>query len=117
MSPVSKVVYEQETMCRPGRRPISWINVELGVPQGSILGPIFFLIYANDINNACSEADFTKFADDTTMTSGASLEEATDKMNLGVNKIDKWFKSNKVNLSPSKMRYMIFNCTTDKKTN
>ena len=91
----------------------SWIDVKLGVPQGSILGPILFLIYVNDINNSCDNATFVKFADDTTiLTNGQTLEEATERMNLAVENVDKWFKANKLNLNPSKTRYMIFNCKT-----
>ena len=90
------------------------LDVELGVPQGSILGPVLFLIYINDINNSCSDANFVKFADDTTiLTSGASLQEAVVKMNESLTKVDSWFKKNKLNLNPGKTRYMIFNCNTD----
>ena len=53
-------------------------------------------------------AEFTKFADDTTlMTSGKTLQEATDKMNLALADVNLWFQRNKLNLNPSKTRYMI----------
>ena len=87
-----------------------WMDVELGVPQGSILGPILFLIYVNDINNCDNTARFVKFADDTTViTSAPTLKEATWKMNGTLIRVSKWFRSNKLNLNPSKTRYMIFN--------
>ena len=90
-----------------------WQGVQLGVPQGSILGPILFLIYVNDINNCNRDAKFTKFADDTTvLTSGKTLLEAVDKMNAAMVDIAKWFRRNKLNLNPSKTRYMIFNHLT-----
>ena len=46
------------------------------------MGPILFLIYVNDINKCNEHADYAKFADDTTiLTSGATLEVATERMN------------------------------------
>ena len=91
-----------------------WLDVKLGVPQGSILGPILFPIYVNDINKCNEHADYAKFADDTTiLTSGATLEIATNRMNKSLERVDKWFKRNKLKLNPSKTRYMIFNSKTE----
>ena len=67
------------------------------------LGPILFLIYVNGINNCGKTAKFVKFRDDTTIvTTGATLEEAAEKMNASLNKVAKWFFCNKLNLNPSK---------------
>ena len=81
------------------------IPMKLGIPQGSILGPIPFLIYVNDINSSNKDVIYTKFADDTTvLTAGNTLEEAVTKMNQALSDIDTWFKRNKLGLNPSTTR-------------
>ena len=88
------------------------VSNELDVKLGVSL--VLFFIYVYDINNSCPEANFIKFADDTTiLTRAPILEGAAAKMNEAITKVDLWFKKNKLNLNPDKTRYMIFKCKTD----
>ena len=82
--------------------------VTCGVPQGSILGPILFLMYVNDIHK-CTSLDVLSFADDTTiLCSSYDIKALYDEMNFELGKLSEWFKANKLCLNIKKTKYILF---------
>ena len=80
-----------------------------GVPQGSSLGPLLFLLYINDLPNA-SEFETTLFADDTYLTlSDKSTVHLECRVNNELSKIEEWLNHNKLSLNCSKSCYMLIN--------
>ena len=89
-------------------------TIRCGVPQGSILGPILFLIYINDLVNVCNNSHPYLFADDTNLfTKGKNLQEIACLINKELKEISIWLKVNKLSLNIKKTHYMIF--TSSKK--
>ena len=83
--------------------------VKCGVPQGSILGPLLFLLYINDIVLSSNVCKFTLFADDTSLFySHKDKVEGAKILNTELSKIADWLAANKLSLNVSKSKLLIF---------
>ena len=85
------------------------IPIQYGVPQGSILGPLLFIIYINDLPNISKLAEFILYADDANIIiTGTSIEEIQSKLDNLTSLLLKWVDSNGLALNLKKTHYMIF---------
>ena len=84
-------------------------RVICGIPQGSTVGPLLFIIYINDIASILRKCKYQLYADDTVLyMSGSSLDILTDNMCSDLSKFKDWCDGNKLTINIKKTKYVIF---------
>jgi hypothetical protein len=83
-------------------------SLAYGVPQGSVLGPLLFIIYTNDLP-FCSTSGCILFADDTTIyRTGKDIDKLYNTLQNDIDQLCEWFRSNRLSLNAGKTNYMLF---------
>ena len=96
--------------------PKEYCNILCGVPQGSILGPLLFLIYVNDLCHASSILMEIMFADDTNLfLSHKNIDILFQMMQKELQNISTWFKANKLSLNVNKTKWSLFHPSSKKR--
>ena len=93
-------VYESDVM-----------TIKMGVPQGSILGPLLFSICINDLVTVSNKLNFLMYADDTTIyfnLEDFSRDDVVNCVSIELNKVNNWLHVNKLSLNIKKTKCMIF---------
>ena len=88
--------------------------VNIGVPQGTILGPILFLLYVNDLSNVVQNAHINIYADDVVIySSHSNIQILNDTMQSNLTRVFNWYTNNKLTLSVDKCSTMLINDKTN----
>ena len=93
----------------------SFLNITCGVSQGSILGPLLFLLYINDLCKASNIITPIMFTDDTNLFySNKNIKILFKEMNIELKNISEWLRANKLSINIDKTNFILFHNNRDK---
>ena len=91
-------------------------NINIGVPQGSCLGPLLFLAYINDLPRAIKNSTTSMYADDTSLCfQSKDLSRVNEALNEDLSRLDAWLISNKLSLNVAKTKSMLVSTKAKRK--
>ena len=91
------------------------LNIDCGVPQGSTLGPLLFLLYINDLRNSLIYSNASHFADDTCISyANKNLKTLESNINYDLKSVTEWLRANRLSLNVDKTKLLLF-CSTNNK--
>ena len=104
---IQNYLSQRQQRVKVGSSLNEWLEIILGVPQGSILGPILFNVFINDMLLFIKETDICNFADDRTLYAcGKELDTISFKLEIETNTAIQWLKDNEMVANPSKFQLM-----------
>ena len=84
----------------------SYLDLSCGLPRGSILGPLFFTVYVNDIKTCLQHCKYLLYADDTVLYSIGELHRSTVETQADLSMFKSWSDRNQLTMNIKKTRYV-----------
>ena len=88
-------------------------TIQYGVPQASILGPLLFLIFMNDISQCTNQFKYILHADDSTLSTCVpddNVVNSVELINSELKCLEQWLMSNKISINADKTKFILFSC-------
>jgi hypothetical protein len=107
----SSYLQERQQLVCMGGYSSAMLPLKAGVPQGSVLGPLLFLVFINDLPLESGDASVDIYADDTTVSAAAEWRETsklTSTMTTALTSISNWTSENKLSINSSKTKTVLF---------